>query len=199
MTLATRPYRQIARAAASQDTQRRIVRMFREALSSRSMDEITLDDVATAAGTTRQTVIRLFGGKQGLLTALAETMKNEIEMHRSVPSGASPRVVAHALLKDYEESGDMVIRLLAQEERHPVLTPFLNLGRKWHRHWISQVFATSLGGLKRHEREQRVTQLVAVTDVYVWKLLRRDLCHSAAEVEALIGGMLKILLEEKSL
>jgi AcrR family transcriptional regulator len=78
MSATTRPYHQTARAAATQDTQHRIVAVFRAALVTRWMDEIRLDDVASEAGTTRQTVIRLFGSKDGLLVAVANAMKDEI-------------------------------------------------------------------------------------------------------------------------
>jgi AcrR family transcriptional regulator len=187
---ASRPYRQVARAVATQDTQRRIVAAFREALLLRWMDEITLDEVAAAAGTTRQTVIRMFGGKDGLLVAVANVMKDEIQLARAVPPGADPRAAARALVRDYETSGDIVIRILAQEQRHEALTALLNIGRKCHRQWAEE--------LPRGERTRRTTQLVAATDVYVWKLLRRDLRHSAAEVEALIAGMLSKLLKEEN-
>jgi len=193
---APRPYRQIARAAATQDTQRRIVGAFREALLARWMDEITRDDVATAAGTTRQTVIRMFGGKDGLLAAVAETMKNEIEQRRAIPPGSTPQAAAHTLVRDYEITGDIVIRILAQEARHPALTPLLDVGRKWHRRWVEATFAPSLSRLPAGERARRATQLVAVTDVYIWKLLRRDFNHGVAEVTALIAGMVQRLLEE---
>ncbi|MEJ0019308.1 MAG: helix-turn-helix domain-containing protein [Acetobacteraceae bacterium] len=194
---AVRPYRQVARAAATQDTQRRIIAAYRDALTQRWMDEITLDDVAAAAGTTRQTVIRMFGGKDGLLAAVAETMKHEIEARRAIPPGAAPRAVAHVLVRDYEISGDIVIRILAQEQRNPALTTLLTVGRRYHRLWVETAFAPALARLSRSERTRRSTQLVAVTDVYVWKLLRRDFRHSVAEVETLVAGMLEKLLEEK--
>jgi AcrR family transcriptional regulator len=196
MSVTTRPYRQTARAAATQETQRRIVAAFREALSARWMDEITLDEVAAEAGTTRQTVIRMFGGKDGLLLAVAQVMKDEIRQLRAVAPGADPRAAVRALVRDYEINGDIILRLLAQEERHAALTPVLNIGRNWHRRWLEEIFAPTLAKLSRTERTRRTTQIVAVTDVYVWKLLRRDFRHSVAEVEALIAGMLQKLLEE---
>ena len=52
--------------------------------------------------------------------------------------------------------------------------------------------------LRRGERERRTTQLVAVTDVYVWKLLRRDFQHSTGETEALIAGMIDKLTQEEN-
>ncbi len=195
---ASRPYRQVARAVATQDTQRRIVAAFREALLLRWLDEITLDDVAASAGTTRQTVIRMFGGKEGLLVAVANVMKDEIQLARAVPPGADPRAAARALVRDYEISGDIVIRILAQEQRHEALTALLNIGRKCHRQWVEETFAPGLAKLPRGERTRRTTQLVAATDVYVWKLLRRDFRHGMAEVEALIAGMLSKLLKEEN-
>ncbi len=164
----------------------------------RWMDEITLDDVAAAAGTTRQTVIRMFGGKEGLLVAVANVMKDEIQLARAVPPGTDPRAAARALVRDYENTGDIVIRILAQEERHEALTALLNIGRKCHRQWVEETFAPGLAKLPRGERTRRATQLVAATDVYVWKLLRRDFRYSAAEVEALIAGMLSKLLKEEN-
>ncbi|MGE0225237.1 MAG: TetR/AcrR family transcriptional regulator, partial [Acetobacteraceae bacterium] len=193
---ASRPYRQVARAAATQETQRRILAAFRVALRERWLDEITLDDVAAAAGTTRQTVIRMFGGKDGLIAAASDAMKNEITLLRAVQPGAPPAAVARALVADYEVTGDTVMRILAQEERHPPLTGILTLGRRWHRKWVEETFAPALERLAEPERGQNVDQLVAVTDVYVWKLLRRDFRHSAAEVEDLIAGMLNKLLKE---
>src|SRR5689334_21600550 len=118
MSAQPRPYRQVARAAAAQDTQRRIVEAFAAALQGSWMDEITLDEIAASAGTTRQTVIRLFGGKEGLLTAIAKRMGEEVELRRALPARATPREVAHALVQDYEANGDTIIRLLAQEDRH---------------------------------------------------------------------------------
>ena len=132
----------------------------------------------------------------GVLAAVAETMKNEIEQRRAIPPGSTPQAAAHTLVRDYEITGDIVIRILAQEARHPALTPLLDVGRKWHRRWVEATFAPSLSRLPAGERARRATQLVAVTDVYIWKLLRRDFNHGVAEVTALIAGMVQRLLEE---
>src|SRR4051812_37397130 len=111
---ARRRYQQVARADAAQGTQRRIVEAFTEALRTKWMDEITLDDVARAAGTTRQTVIRLFGGKEDLLRAVALELTAQVTGRRVVPEGADPGECVHALVQDYEASAEFVLRLLAQ-------------------------------------------------------------------------------------
>ncbi|HET9322167.1 MAG TPA: hypothetical protein VFO27_20405, partial [Bryobacteraceae bacterium] len=41
-----------------------------------------------------------------------------------------------------------------------------------HREWCELVFASALSGLRHNERARRLAQLVAVCDVYTWKLLR---------------------------
>ena len=191
-----RAYLQVARAAASEDIRQRIVAAFQDALRERWMDEITLDSVAASARTTRRTVIRMFGGKDGLVAAASQAMTNEVATRRAVPRGASPAEAARALMADYEVIGDMIIRLLAQEERHGVLTPFLDNGRAFHRGWVEGAFAPSLARLSRAKRARRTDQLIAAADIYVWKLLRRDFNRGAAEVEVSIAEMLNQLLEE---
>src|SRR4051812_32208223 len=99
-----RPYRQVARAAATGATRRRIIDAFHQALQVRWLEEITLDSVAAAAGTPRQTVIRLFGGKEGLLSAPAERTADEVERRRALPQHASVETAARVIAEDYEVS-----------------------------------------------------------------------------------------------
>ena len=79
-----------------------------------------------------------------------------------------------ALLDDYERTGDSIMRLLAVEERVPVVQPHLALGRRGHEAWVEHVFADALKGLRGKAHSRRLAQLVVATDVYCWKLLRRD-------------------------
>ena len=56
-------------------------------------------------------------------------------------------------------------------------------GRRGHREWAERTFAPLLDGLGGRARRRRVTGLVAITDVYTWKLLRLDFGLSQAETE----------------
>ena len=47
------------------------------------------------------------------------------------------------------------------------------------------------------ERERRVAQFVAVTDIYVWKLLRRDRELSARQTKLAMRELLEPLLERE--
>src|ERR1700722_1610049 len=107
MPVAKRPYRQTARAAAAESLRRAVVTAFNDLLLSRWIDEITLDEVAASAGTTRQTVIRLFGGKDGLLEAVIAVVRAEAVPRTSMPADDSGRAALEALIAHYEAVGDM--------------------------------------------------------------------------------------------
>jgi AcrR family transcriptional regulator len=190
MSIATRPYRQTARAATAENLRKRIVAAFHDLLLKRWIDEITLDEVAASVGTTRQTVIRLFGGKDGLLEAVIELVRAEAAPRTSMPSDVSARAALESLIAHYEAAGDMVIRFLAQEERHSALRPLLALGRLEHRAWVAERFASTQSGLSELERERRITRLIVATDIYTWKLLRRDFGKSQDEVLHLMVGII---------
>jgi AcrR family transcriptional regulator len=190
MSIVKRPYRQSVRAASAENLRQRVVMAFHDLLLSRWIDEITLDEVAASVGTTRQTVIRLFGGKDGLLEAVIDLVRAEAVPRTSMPADVSARAALEALIAHYEAVGDMVGRFLAQEERHSALRPLLAQGRREHRAWVAERFGSSQRGLNELERERQITRLIVATDIYTWKLLRRDLGKSQDEVLLLMVGII---------
>jgi AcrR family transcriptional regulator len=188
-TSANRRYRQTARAESAAATGRRIVDAFLKQLDQQWYDEITLDCVAEDAGVTVQTVIRRFGGKAGLLAEAIGAIKLQVKEHRATEHANLEQLVKH-LVDGYEATGDTVIRLLALEDRHSVLHEQLNLGRGWHRTWVQKAFAHELGKLRPKERESALDALVIATDVYTWKLLRRDMTRSVKATEATLKNMI---------
>lgn len=181
----TRAYRLGARAESAAATHRAIGNAFIRFLRDRWFDEITLQDVAQAAGVTVQTVIRRYGGKQGLLEAATDWLAEDIGARRASPPDDIPAAL-DALMRDYEEIGDFLIRLLAQEERHPALKVLLDFGRGGHREWVALTFRRVLQSLPSAARKKRLALLVVATDVYTWKLLRRDQGFSPAVVKKLM-------------
>jgi AcrR family transcriptional regulator len=188
-----RPYRQTARASAAEATGERILVSFLQRFRQQWLEEITLDAVAADAGVTVQTVIRRFGGKDQLLDAAADHLNREITGRRAGAAGdvlLGIDLVTH----DYEVDGDLYWRMLAQEDRYPVLRPFCDRGRVGHREWVASVFHPWLEGLPSRAAAERLDSLVVATDVFVWKLLRRDLKRPVrafkSTVTALIAGVL---------
>ncbi|WP_296598076.1 TetR/AcrR family transcriptional regulator [Phenylobacterium sp.] len=180
-----RTYRQTARAAAAEANAQRIVEGFRERLERQWFDEIRLEDVAQDAGVTVQTVIRRFGGKDGLLEAVVDVIATEILAMRRIAPG-DPRRAVRAVVDDYEANGDLVLRMVAQEARYPALRRVTDIGRREHRQWAAEAFAPWLDGLEREHARRRLDALVVATDLYVWQLVRRDMGRPAAELVALM-------------
>jgi AcrR family transcriptional regulator len=185
-----RPYRQTARAASAEATARRINESFLKRLGEQWYDEIRLEQVAEDAGVTVQTVVRRFGGKAGLLAEAIRAMVRDAKERRATPPGDPERLV-RSLVADYERTGDTIIRLLALEPRHTVLHEHLTHARRRHRDWIARAFADDLERLEAGARDSTLDALVIATDVYTWKLLRRDMGRGVAATRDAIAGMIR--------
>src|SRR3954451_3829134 len=105
MKATPRSYHQTARAGSTEATGRRIVEAFLTRLMRQWFDEITLDQVAADAGVTVQTVVRRFGGKEGLLSKASRILGVRINAQRVAPPQAVGRLVDN-LIADYEQTGD---------------------------------------------------------------------------------------------
>jgi AcrR family transcriptional regulator len=190
---AKRPYRMQARAQGAQETGQRILQAMTELYMERWLDQFSLEDVARRSGVTVQTVLRRFGSKEGLLAAVGA----ELEQHVSQQRGEAPvgdiEGAVRNLFDHYEEVGELVLRSLAQEGMHPSLRALMNRGRRVHYEWVERVFATWLAGTAGEERERLRAQLITLTDVYVWKLLRRDLGLDRDQAELALRDLLGAL------
>jgi AcrR family transcriptional regulator len=143
---------------------------------------VTLDDVATSAGVSRQTVHRQFGAKEDLMAAVIEWRRpREDAADSEVEPGDVAGAVRH-IVGRHEEMGDAIARFLAIEGRVEAIDRLLAHGRSAHRAWIERVFDPDLPRTGS-DREDAVVALYAATDVMVWKLLRRDLGRSLAATE----------------
>lgn len=169
-----RKYKMTARAEATAATRERILAASEAAFDSLRVDEITLDWVAERADVSVQTVIRHFENKEGLFVATLQHLAPRMSAGREIPAGATPKRAIGILVDHYEEFGDRVLRALTQEEQVPALGVLVELGRTIHVDWCRQAFRPSLERFRGVRRERRLAQLTAVTDIYVWKVLRRD-------------------------
>ncbi len=171
----------------------RILEAFRRRLRVEWYDQITLDQIARDAGVTVPTIIRRFGNKEGMLAETQKRMDSEIHGRRAVAPGDVDAII-RVLIEDYEEVGDLVVRTLAQEERYPVFRIVTDVGRAGHRRWVEQGFVPWLDPLDPDARQARLDALVVATDLYVWKLVRRDMGRSPEQLRELmlnlIGGII---------
>jgi AcrR family transcriptional regulator len=184
----------VARAKAAAATGERILDAAVDIFWASRGKPLSLDEVARRADVSVQTVIRRFGGRDALLAAAAE---REFETVRHQRDRARVGDVAGAvcvLLDHYEEVGDRTLMILAEQERGLALHEIAEQGRVFHRAWCARVFAPALVGRTGVQRERRLAQLVAVCDVYTWKLLRRDSGLSRRQTELAMVELLEPML-----
>jgi AcrR family transcriptional regulator len=186
-----RPYRMDARAAATQATRDRILDMAYMQFLERWYDEVTLRDLAREAGVALQTVVNHFGSKENLFFAVAERFSASIAETRGgvVPDDIAG--AARALVADYEQTGDTNLRMLALEERVPAVAEGLASGRRSHREWVERIFPAALSELRGAHRRRCLAELLTITDVLTWKLLRRDHGLSRAQTADAMRGLLE--------
>jgi AcrR family transcriptional regulator len=193
-----RSYVMTARAAKAEATRARIRASAMQVYLHEPIEDFTLEAVASRAGTTVQTVLRIFGSKDELIYAALDEMAAGGVFLRPTPPGDIKAAVA-SFFDIYESVGDLVMERLNEERRRPALKPTLDQGRENHRDGVSTVFAPLLDRLHGAARAQLLTMLVVITDVYVWKLLRRDMGLSRQVAEAIVRRMISgVTKQEKA-
>lgn len=186
----------VARAEAAAATRERILDAAVQLFWELPGDQLSLEEVARRAGVTVQTVIRRFGGRDGLLAAAGEREAERVSRQREQAPVGDVAGAVRVLVDHYEELGERVVKMLAEEQRVPGLREIADRGRALHRQWCARVFAPALARRSGVERERRLAQLVAVCDVYTWKLLRRDCGLSRRQTELALVELLVPMLEE---
>ena len=185
----TRRYRMVARAETAARTHRQILEAALALYTERDFDQVSLEDVAARAGVAVRTVLRRFGSKEALVDAVAQAGDQALEdRRRDVASGDAAAAVG-CVVGDYERYGDAIMRLLAQEERVSAFRPIAERGRRLHHEWVERTFAPQVARRRGAARRRLLIELIAITDVYNWKLLRRDMRLDEAATAEVLGEM----------
>ena len=182
----------VARAERSDATRRRILDAAMGILFG-SLAPVTLNSTAERAGVSVQTILRTFGSQPALVRAAAEEAWRRVADQRSQAPVGDIAASVKVLFIHYEAYGDRLIQARAREGAVPELSAGLNRARADHRRWVAHTYRPQLAPRPEAEREQVLNALVAMTDVYNWKLLRRDLALDRREAEATLAGMVSAL------
>ncbi len=186
----------VSRATASATTATRLLDVAVELFTDNPYDEVSLERIASRAGVTKRTLLRRFGSKEAIFVAATMDAAERVMRRRdAAPVGDIPGAVAN-VVATYEDWGPNRLRMLAQEDRIPVVRETVEGGRQYHRAWVEKTFAPVLKGLRGAPRVRRVASLIAITDVYTWKLLRRDLRLSQADTEKVLVELITSMREE---
>jgi AcrR family transcriptional regulator len=186
----TRTYTMRARADQVERTREEILSAAVAETEDRASVTIGLADVAARSGVTVRTILRHFGTREALFDAVMERLREHSVEERVAPVGdldaAVRTIVAH-----YEKRGNHVLRLLEEESVNPRVAGQVEVGRRLHREWVKTTFAPLL--VEANDEAALVDLLIVATDVYTWKLLRRDFGLSRARTEQRIRSMIRRL------
>ena len=169
-----RRYRMQARARSTEATREAILDAVEVAFEELFYDEITLDAIAERSGVSVQTILRHFGSKDRVFVASMFHVGSKMSADRGMVPVGDVKKIVDDLVDHYENYGNRLLRMLAQEDREPNLRQVADIGRVFHAQWCEEAFSPGLKGLRGAKRERRLAQFVTCTDIYTWKLLRRD-------------------------
>lgn len=179
----------VARAESAEATRRRILDSAIGILFG-TLAPLTLNQTASRAGVSSQTLLRVFGSRAALLeAAVNEAWRRVVDQRSAAPIGdvaASVKV----LFIHYETYGDRLVQARARESLTPELSPGLHRAQADHRRWVVRTYRPQLA-----RRPEALSPLLAMTDVYTWKVLRRDLELDRREAEANLTAMLRAIAE----
>ncbi len=164
----------VARAEGMATTRDRIVRAALTLALEQAYEDITLVAIAQAADVSHQTVLNHFASKEKVAAAAAELLARDTAAVRArAKPGDAPGAIS-LLVGEYERFGDANARWAIASERLGSLAPLLDTARASHQAWLEYIFSNRLPGAPG-PRRTAIHALHAATDVYTWKLLRRDL------------------------
>ena len=173
------------RSNAAGGTRRRIAEAALALFKERDYDDVSLIEIARAAGVSHQTVLNHCESKSGVLLAAGELFSEEIrDLEADAVPGDVTSVVRTTCVR-YEALGDANARWAAMGTRAPEVAESLARGRLGFQSWLEEVLGDLLPGEDDPDERRRVLLgLHAALDVFTWKLLRRDLGLSQEQTEA---------------
>jgi AcrR family transcriptional regulator len=192
-------YHSPVRTEAEALTHQRVISAALSLYVEKWLDQITLEEIASRADVSVQTVLRHFGNLKTLMMAAGRAANDRaMQQRQDPPAGDIPHAVA-GLMEHYETMAPTGLRTLALEGRYPELDALLVEGRQKHQEWVERVFSPYLNRLPKKERQRLKIELATLCDMYIWKLLRMDAGLSRKEAEFTLNEMLTALLWQQGL
>jgi AcrR family transcriptional regulator len=199
MSIRKNNYHSPVREEAEAQTHQRIIAAALALYTEQWLDQITLEQIATRAGVSVQTVLRHFGSAENLIIAAGRAANDRaIQQRQAPPVGDIPGAIAQ-LMDHYEDMARTGLRTLALEGRFPELDAFLVEGRQKHQEWVERVFFPYLNQVPKKNRQRLKVQLASLCDIYMWKLLCVDGGLARQQAESALKEMVTALLARKGL
>ena len=190
----TRNYSMARRARMASESTEMIIHAVGELWKSGSLNEITLEAVAERSGVTVRTILRKFGSREGLLEASIQQEAARIGNERGEAPMGDLEGIVDSLLRSYEEMGEAGIRTIYAEPDLEIARVIGERGRQTHREWCIRVFEPYLPAPDAEAYEIRLAAFISVTEIYLWKLLRKDLGFTPDKTKKVFIEMLEGLV-----
>jgi AcrR family transcriptional regulator len=157
-----RPYKQVARAQAQKRTHEALLNAAIEEFYEGRWPKASLEALSRSAGVTKQTLLRHFGSKDGLLLqALMRSVSQVFDQRWSAPAGDIEGTIDN-LLDHYEVWGARALRIGAWQGWAPLLARFSQVARQVHYDWVEHAFRPWLEPLDEESRARRYAAFIAI-------------------------------------
>jgi AcrR family transcriptional regulator len=189
-----RPYKQVARARAQERNRDALVDAALNQFYEGRWQKVSLEALAARAGVTKQTLLRHFGSKDGLLLqALLRGAEQVLDQRWSAPTDDIAGAVAN-LVDHYEAWGERALRIGAWQDGPAFLAKLSQTARQLHYDWVEYAFGTWLDRREGEARARRRAALIALCDVHTWRLLSHDLGLPRSQVRATLTEAIERVL-----
>jgi AcrR family transcriptional regulator len=184
------------RQVDAEKTKIKILNAFGDLWSEYSIRDITLEMVAKEAGLTTKTILRKFGSKEGLTNESLSYLAAKIESERTSTNAGQVDEILKALLSNYEKMGEAAIRTINLESELEIARQIGAKGRKLHRDWCMRMFASFLPDKQSDDYEIQLVSFIAATEIYLWKLMRKDLELSKEQTFSIFKNLVEGLINK---
>ncbi len=171
------------RSASAARTEAKILNATADLWLKHPLTDMTLEKVAEESGVTIRTILRKFGSKDGLLEACMGYYATAHMPQRQLDVTGDIQKALSILLDEYELMGDAVFRTIQAQDDLPVAAKILEKGRSTHRAWCEMVFEPFLPDHASPDYDICLLAFISATEIYLWKLLRRDLKLSFSQTQ----------------
>ncbi len=190
-----RTYRQTVRAEKQERTRQALLDAAEDAFFSGRWEQISLTEMAAGARVTKQTLLRHFSSKEGLLEqAMARGRRRVRDQRWRAPAHDLPGAVDN-LLDHYEEVGERALKIAAASGGGDAMVETGHIARQLHYDWVEHAFGAWLKQRRGRARTRDRAALIALCDVHTWWLLSHDLGLPRYEVRATLIRAIKGLLK----
>lgn len=181
----TRNYSMNNRSAAAARTGEKILDVTAGLWLRYPLTELTLERVAEESGVNIRTILRKFCSRDGLLEASMQHYATAHMSQRQLDVDGDILKALTILLDEYEMMGDAVFRTIQIQDDLAIAKKILEEGRRAHREWCGRVFQPYLPDAASSDYETFLLAFISATEVYLWKLLRRDLKLSYSQTRSI--------------